>query len=79
MQDAGATTITLAMVTDAMKMSGIDLTDAELKAMVDSANQNLKRYQICTRSTSPTTSRRRITSARSSGDSPSTSSGCRSC
>ena len=45
MQDAGTQTITLAMVTDAMTLSGIDLTDAELKSMVDSANQNLKRYQ----------------------------------
>ena len=34
-----------AMVTDAMKLSGIELTDAELKAMVDVANQNLKRYE----------------------------------
>ena len=44
MQDAGTQTITLAMVTEAMKLSGIALTEAELKAMVDSANQNLKRY-----------------------------------
>ena len=46
MQDAAATTITLAMVTDAMKLSGLDsFTDAELKAMVESANQNLTRYE----------------------------------
>jgi Asp-tRNA(Asn)/Glu-tRNA(Gln) amidotransferase A subunit family amidase len=45
MQDAGETKITLAMVTDAMKLSGIELTEAELKAMVDSANQNLARYE----------------------------------
>ena len=46
MQDAGTTTITLAMVTDAMKLSGLDqFTEAELKAMVESANQNLTRYE----------------------------------
>ena len=44
MQDAGEKKITLAMVTDAMKLSGIEFTEAELKAMVDSANQNLTRY-----------------------------------
>ena len=45
MQDAGTTTISVAMIAEAMKLSGIELTDAELKAIVDSANQNLKRYQ----------------------------------
>ena len=45
MQDADTTTITVAMITEAMKLSGIELTAAELQAMVDSANQNLKRYQ----------------------------------
>jgi len=46
MQDAGTTTITLAMVTDAMKLSGLDnFTEAELKAMVESANQNLTRFE----------------------------------
>jgi Asp-tRNA(Asn)/Glu-tRNA(Gln) amidotransferase A subunit family amidase len=45
MQDAGAKTITLAMVTDAMKLSGLEFTEAELKSMVDAANQNLTRYQ----------------------------------
>jgi Asp-tRNA(Asn)/Glu-tRNA(Gln) amidotransferase A subunit family amidase len=45
MQDAGGKKITLAMVTDAMKLSGLDFTEAELKAMVDSANQNLTRYE----------------------------------
>jgi Asp-tRNA(Asn)/Glu-tRNA(Gln) amidotransferase A subunit family amidase len=44
LQDAGAKTITLAMVTDAMKLSGLEFTETELKAMVDSANQNLTRY-----------------------------------
>jgi hypothetical protein len=45
MQDAGTQTITLAMITEALKLSGIELTDSERTAMVDSANQNLKRYQ----------------------------------
>src|ERR1700704_1645072 len=45
MQDAGTQTITLAMITEALKLSGIDLTEAERTALVDSANQNLKRYQ----------------------------------
>src|SRR5882672_1665296 len=44
MQDAGTQTITLAMITEALKLSGIELTEAERKTMVDSANQNLKRY-----------------------------------
>ena len=44
MQDAGTNTITLAMVTDALKLSGIELTEAERTAMVDTANRNLERY-----------------------------------
>src|SRR5580765_4256171 len=44
MQDAGTQTITLAIITEALKLSGIELTEDERKAMVDSANQNLKRY-----------------------------------
>jgi Asp-tRNA(Asn)/Glu-tRNA(Gln) amidotransferase A subunit family amidase len=44
MQDAGAQTITLAMVADALKLSGIEMTEDEQKALVDNANQNLKRY-----------------------------------
>src|SRR4026209_1507414 len=43
--DAGEKKITLAMVTDAMKLSGLEFTETELKAMVDSANQNLARYE----------------------------------
>jgi Asp-tRNA(Asn)/Glu-tRNA(Gln) amidotransferase A subunit family amidase len=45
MQDAGTQTITLAMVTDALKLSGIELTEAERKAMVETANRNLTRYE----------------------------------
>lgn len=44
MQDAGTQTITLAMVTDALKLSGIELTEAERTAMVETANRNLARY-----------------------------------
>src|SRR5215208_3416776 len=44
MQDAGETKITASMVADAMKLSGLEFTDAELKAMVDSANRNLTQY-----------------------------------
>jgi Asp-tRNA(Asn)/Glu-tRNA(Gln) amidotransferase A subunit family amidase len=45
MQDAGAKKITLAMVADAMKLSGLEFSEAELKSMVDAANQNLTRYE----------------------------------
>src|SRR5476649_931394 len=45
MQDAGTQTITLPMITEALKLSGIELTEAERTAMVDAANQNLKRYE----------------------------------
>ncbi len=45
MQDAGASAITLEMLTDALKLSGLEFTEEERKAMVDAANQNLTRYQ----------------------------------
>jgi len=45
MQDADAKTVTLEMVAGAMKLSGLDFTEAELKTMVDAANQNLSRYE----------------------------------
>jgi len=45
MQDAATQTITMAMITEALKLSGIELSEDERKAMVDSANQNLKRYE----------------------------------
>ncbi len=45
MQDAGGKTVTLGMVADAMKLSGLEFTEAELKSMVDAANQNLTRYE----------------------------------
>jgi Asp-tRNA(Asn)/Glu-tRNA(Gln) amidotransferase A subunit family amidase len=45
MQDAGTTTITLEMVTDALKLSGIELSEEDRKAMVESANSNLTRVE----------------------------------
>src|SRR4029078_9291289 len=45
MQDAGAKTLTASMVADAMKLSGLEFTEADLKSMVDAANQNLTRYE----------------------------------
>ncbi len=45
MQDAGASRVTLAMVTDALQLSGIDLTEEERTAMVEAANSNLERYE----------------------------------
>jgi Asp-tRNA(Asn)/Glu-tRNA(Gln) amidotransferase A subunit family amidase len=45
MQDAGTQKVTLDMVADAMKLSGLPLTEDELKAMVDGANTNLTRYE----------------------------------
>jgi Asp-tRNA(Asn)/Glu-tRNA(Gln) amidotransferase A subunit family amidase len=43
MQDAGAQTITLAMLTDALKVGGVEFTEEERKAMLNGANQNLTR------------------------------------
>src|SRR5574342_255708 len=45
MQDAGEQRITLEMVTDALKLAGIDSTEAERTAMVNGANQSLTRYE----------------------------------
>jgi Asp-tRNA(Asn)/Glu-tRNA(Gln) amidotransferase A subunit family amidase len=45
MQDAGADRVTAAMVADALKLSGIDLSDEERDALVRSANQNLSRFE----------------------------------
>src|SRR5436305_8937892 len=45
MQDAGAKKITLAMITDALALSGLEFTEDERKAMLDAANQNLTRYE----------------------------------
>jgi Asp-tRNA(Asn)/Glu-tRNA(Gln) amidotransferase A subunit family amidase len=45
MQDAQSDRITLPMVTEALKLSGIDASEADRQAMVQSANQNLARYE----------------------------------
>ena len=45
MQDQGAPRITLEMVTGALKLAGIDATEAERQAMVAGANQSLGRYE----------------------------------
>lgn len=41
MQDAGANAVTLAMLTDALRLSGIDLDEEDRKQMVEAANRNL--------------------------------------
>ena len=45
MQDAGEQRITLEMVTDALKLSGIELSESELEDLVDTANDNLENYE----------------------------------
>jgi Asp-tRNA(Asn)/Glu-tRNA(Gln) amidotransferase A subunit family amidase len=45
MQDAGTTQLTLEMVTDALKLSGIELSEEDRKQMVESANRNLSTLQ----------------------------------
>ena len=45
MQDAKSPTITLEMVTDALKLSGLEFPEDERKAMVNAANQDLARYE----------------------------------
>jgi Asp-tRNA(Asn)/Glu-tRNA(Gln) amidotransferase A subunit family amidase len=41
MQDAGAQQLTVAMVTDALKLSGVELSEEDTKQLVESANRNL--------------------------------------
>ena len=43
MQDAGTQTVTLAMVTEALKLSGVEFTEEERTTMVNGANQSLTR------------------------------------
>jgi Asp-tRNA(Asn)/Glu-tRNA(Gln) amidotransferase A subunit family amidase len=45
LQEAGADRITLAMVTDALKLSGIELAEGDRQALVDAANTNLERVE----------------------------------
>jgi Asp-tRNA(Asn)/Glu-tRNA(Gln) amidotransferase A subunit family amidase len=44
-QDQGAERVTLEMVTDALKLAGIDATEEERRSMVAGANQALGRYE----------------------------------
>jgi Asp-tRNA(Asn)/Glu-tRNA(Gln) amidotransferase A subunit family amidase len=44
-QDSGAERVTLAMVTEALKLSGVEMTDEEKKTLVESANRNLNGYE----------------------------------
>lgn len=44
MQDAGAQKISLDMVTDALKLAGIDIPEDEKNSLVESANRNLTGY-----------------------------------
>jgi hypothetical protein len=41
MQDAGASQVTLAMLTDALKLSGVELSEEDRKELVENANRNL--------------------------------------
>jgi Asp-tRNA(Asn)/Glu-tRNA(Gln) amidotransferase A subunit family amidase len=45
MQDQGTERVTLAMVTEALRLQGIELPEADRQAMVNGANQNLARYE----------------------------------
>ena len=45
MQDAGEERITLEMATDALKLSGIELSESDLEDLVDAANENLENYE----------------------------------
>jgi Asp-tRNA(Asn)/Glu-tRNA(Gln) amidotransferase A subunit family amidase len=45
LQDAGAQKVTLEMVTDALELAGIEMTEEERKAMVEGANRNLGNYE----------------------------------
>lgn len=45
LQDAGADRVTLAMVTDALRLSGIELSEDDRQALVDGANTSLERLE----------------------------------
>ena len=45
LQDAGAQTLTMAMVTDALKLSGIEATEEEAKDILESANRTLTQIE----------------------------------
>src|SRR6478736_4523362 len=44
MQDAGAAKLTLPMVTEALKLAGVDVTEEEKNNLVETANRNLTGY-----------------------------------
>jgi Asp-tRNA(Asn)/Glu-tRNA(Gln) amidotransferase A subunit family amidase len=45
MQDSAAQRVTLAMVTEALKLSGVEMTDEEKNNLVEGANRNLAGYE----------------------------------
>lgn len=45
LQDTGADRVTLAMVTEALRLSGIELSEDDRKALVDGANTSLERLE----------------------------------
>lgn len=45
MQDQGAAQLTLQMVSDALRLSGVEVSDADQKQMVESANRALTTYE----------------------------------
>lgn len=45
MQDAGMQTLTMAMVADALKLSGIEATEEEQEAILEAANRNLAQFE----------------------------------
>ncbi len=53
MQDAGAQEITLAMVTDSLKLAGLEFSDADRESMVAGANRSLTSYADLRKMTIP--------------------------
>jgi Asp-tRNA(Asn)/Glu-tRNA(Gln) amidotransferase A subunit family amidase len=53
MQDAGAQRVTLEMLTDALKLSGVELSEDERKGLLESANRNLSGFEAIRRLTIP--------------------------
>ena len=45
LQDAQTQRVTVAMVTEALKLSGIEASEADRQALAQSANQNLTRFE----------------------------------
>ena len=53
MQDSGAQQVSMAMVTDALKLSGLEFSDADREAMVAGANRSLTTYADLRKMTIP--------------------------